>query len=202
MQVSQKLKYPDTSNWAEGVSVHASALELSRNLASSPSVQWSCSPFPFFNCQPRFYTLMQIKHINPFHLVGVGMKHCKKAKQTKGFPDQTLYTLKSPKTCLFWWDFENIWEVFYVDQKIERKRRATAILPVLLLCVELIAKPLLCILWLNVLPRPWKSIKWVMFSSIWTISTIWNCIVVTYLTMQCHIRICAHMMKCCAEMQH
>ena len=108
-KVSQKLKYPDTSNWAEGVSVHASALELSRNLASSPSVQWSCSPFPFFNCQPRFYTLMQIKHINPFHLVGVGMKHCKKAKQTKGFPDQTLYTLKSPKTCLFWWDFENIW---------------------------------------------------------------------------------------------
>jgi hypothetical protein len=78
-QVCEKWK------WAEEMSVQASALELSRILASSPSVQWSCSPWPFYNWQPRFYTSMQIQHINPFHLVGVGMKHCKKAKQTKGF---------------------------------------------------------------------------------------------------------------------
>lgn len=53
-----------------------------------------------------------------------------KGKTDQRFPQgQTLYTLKSPKTCLFCWDFENIWEVFDVDQKIET-------LPVLLLCVE------------------------------------------------------------------
>jgi len=72
------------SRLAEKVNVHASAtLELSRILEFRSRFQWSCSPYPFYNCQ-ELYTLMQIKHINPLHLVGVGIKDCKKAKQTKG----------------------------------------------------------------------------------------------------------------------
>jgi len=139
---------------------------------------------------------MQIKHINPFHLVGAGIKHCKKAKQTKGFffRPNPVHTLKSPMTCLFCWDFENICKVFWCRPKDRKIEGCQSNFASSLVCWINCKNPCWCIPSLNVLSRLWKSINWVMFSSIWTISTIWYCIIVQHHPMQYHIR--AHMMKC------
>jgi len=69
---------------------------------------------------------MQIKHINPFHLVGAGIKHCKKAKQTKGFSNavflgQTPYTLLNLLRLVFFVGIlKTSAKCFDVDQKIVR----------------------------------------------------------------------------------
>ena len=132
--------------------------------------------------------------------MGLGSKTAKRQNRPKD--PAKLFIRPNPDTLLnllklvfFCWDLENIWEVFDVDQKIERWLCATTSLPLLLFSdclLNKLQKPrLLCIPpSLNVLPRPWKSINWVMLSSIWTISTaISYCIVVQYPTMQYHMHV-------------
>ena len=80
---------------------------------------------------------MQIKHMNPFHLVGAGIKHCKKAKQTKErskavFRPNPIYTLLNLLRLVF---FVGIFKTSVKCFDVDQKRCATAILPVLL-CVE------------------------------------------------------------------
>jgi len=69
---------------------------------------------------------MQIRHTNPFHLVGVGIPHCKKAKQTsKGFSKAVFqakpYTLLNLlKLVFFVGILKTSGKCLMLDQKIER----------------------------------------------------------------------------------
>ena len=110
------------------------------------------------------------------------------------FRPNPVHTLKSPMTCLFCWDFENNCKVFWCRPKDRKIEGCQSNFASSLVCWINCKNPCWCIPSLNVLSRLWKSINWVMFSSIWTISTIWYCIIVQHHPMQYHIR--AHMMKC------
>jgi len=86
---------------------------------------------------------MQIKHLNPFHLAGVGIKHCKKAKQTKGFSKAVFlllqakpYKLLNLLKLVFFVGILKTFGKCLTSTKRQKDKGATAILPFLLSCVE------------------------------------------------------------------
>jgi len=145
---------------------------------------------------------MQIKHLNPFHLAGVGIKHCKKAKQTKGFSKAVFlllqakpYKLLNLLKLVFFVGILKTFGKCLTSTKRQKDKGATAILPFLLSCVEYIAA------------HPFtectsKAVKINQMSPVLINMNNVHNMIMQYLTMQNHTYKCAHMMKCCAEMQH